>query len=95
MHLDTLAGLKEVKICRAYRINGKETNFFPANTARLSKAQCIYETVPGWDEDITEVSNFHDLPLNAQNFICRLEEETGKPITIIGVGPKRKQTIFR
>ena len=95
MHLDTLAGLKEIKICRAYKIDGKETNFFPANTARLSKAQCIYETVPGWDEDITEVSNFNDLPLNAQNFICRLEEETGRPITIIGVGPKRKQTIFR
>ncbi len=95
VHLDTLAGLKEIKICRTYKINGKETTFFPANTAKLSQARCIYETVPGWDEDITEVRNFHDLPLNAQNYVCRIEEMTRKPITIIGVGPKRRQTIFR
>ena len=95
MHLDTLAGLKEIKICRAYKINGKQTSFFPANTARLSQASPIYETVPGWDEDITEVNDFHDLPLNAQNFIVLIEEMTGKPVTIIGVGPKRNQTIFR
>ncbi len=95
MHLDTLTGLKEIRICRAYKINGKQTSFFPANTARLSQASPIYETVPGWDEDITEVNDFHDLPLNAQNFIVLIEEMTGKPVTIIGVGPKRNQTIFR
>jgi len=95
MHLDTLTGLKEIKLCRAYKINGKEKTFFPANTARLSQASPIYETVPGWDEDITEVNDFHDLPLNAQNFIILIEEMTGKPVTIIGVGPKRNQTIFR
>ena len=95
MHLDTLAGLKEIKICRAYKINGKQTSFFPANAARLSQASPIYETVSGWDEDITEVNDFHNLPLNAQNFIVLIEEMTGKPVTIIGVGPKRNQTIFR
>ncbi len=95
MHLDTLTGLKEIKIATAYEINGKQTSFFPANTTRLSKAECIYETVSGWEEDITTVSNFDDLPLNAQNYICRIEENTGKPITIIGVGPERNQTIFR
>ncbi len=95
MHLDTLTGLKEIKICRAYKINGKKTTFFPANTTKLSRAECIYETVPGWEEDITEVNNFHDLPLNARNYIMLIEEKIGKPITIIGVGPKRSQTIFR
>ena len=95
MHLDTLASLKEIKICRTYKINGKQTSFFPANAARLSQASPIYETVPGWDEDITEVNDFHNLPLNAQNFIVLIEEMTGKPVTIIGVGPKRNQTIFR
>jgi adenylosuccinate synthase len=95
MHLDTLAGLKEIKICRAYKINGKEATFFPANTTKLSQASPIYETVPGWEEDITEVNDFHDLPLNAQNYIMLIEEMAGKPITIIGVGPKRNQTIFR
>jgi len=95
MHLDTLTGLKEINICRAYKINGKQTSFFPANSVRLSQVSPIYETVPGWDEDITEVNDFNDLPLNAQNFIVHIEEMTGKPVTIIGVGPKRNQTIFR
>jgi len=95
MHLDTFTGLKELKICRAYKINEEEKTFFPANTARLSQASPVYETVPAWDEEITEVDNFNDLPLNAQNYICRIEELVKKPITIIGVGPKRNQTIFR
>jgi adenylosuccinate synthase len=95
MHVDTLTGLTEIKICKAYKINGKETNFFPANTAKLSLATPIYETLPGWEEDVSEVNDFHDLPLNAQNFICRIEEMIKKPITIIGVGPERSQIIFR
>ena len=95
MHLDTLTGLKEVKICRAYRINEGEKTFFPANVARLSQAQPIYDTIPGWDEDLTEVNDFDKLPLNVRNYISRVEEATGKPVTIIGVGPKRSQTIFR
>jgi len=95
MHLDTLAGLKELKICRAYKINGTNKTFFTANTERLSQASAVYETVPGWDEEITGVNDFNDLPTNAQNYICRIEELIGTPITIIGVGPKRSQTIFR
>ena len=95
MHIDTLSGLKEIKICRAYKINGKEKTFFPSNTTKLSQASPIYETAAGWDEDITEVNDFYDLPLNAQNYIMFIEGMTKKPITMIGVGPKRKQTIFR
>ncbi len=95
MHLDTLSGLEEVKICRTYKVDGRETNFFPANETRLSKAECVYETLLGWQEDLSEIGDFHELPANAQNYICQVEEATGKPITIIGVGPKRKQTIFR
>lgn len=95
MHLDTLTGLKEVKICQAYGINGKETAFFPANAARLAQAQCIYETMPGWDDDITDVTNFDDLPAKARNYVVMIEEMAKRPVTIIGVGPKRSQTIFR
>ena len=95
LHLDTLSGLKELKICRAYEINGEEKTFFPANIARLAQARAVYETVPGWEEEITDVRDFNDLPLNARNYVCRIEELTKRPITIIGVGPKRTQTIFR
>jgi len=95
MHLDTLSGLKELKICRAYEIDGKEATFFPANVARLSLAKPVYETLPGWSEELTEASDFKDLPVNAQNYVRKVEEYIGKPITFVGVGPKRSQTIFR
>ena len=95
MHLDTLAGLEEVKLCRAYKINGNETTFFPADTAKLSGVECIYESLGGWEACSSEIKDFHDLPSNARDFVCRIEEMTGRPITIIGVGPKRNQTIFR
>ena len=95
LHIDTLSGLKEVKICKAYEIDGKETLFFPANSEKLSKAKCIYETMPGWDEELTEMTDFNDLPANAQNYITHVEEIIKKPITMVGVGPKRSQTLFR
>ncbi|MCF7976250.1 MAG: adenylosuccinate synthase [Phycisphaerae bacterium] len=95
MHLDTLAGIKELKICRAYRVDGNETTFFPCNLDRLSKAEPVYDIMPGWDEDLSKVSHFDDLPLTAKNYVKRIEEITGKPITVIGVGPKRSETIIR
>jgi adenylosuccinate synthase len=95
MHLDTLTGLKKINICRAYKINGKEITFFPANTTRLSQASPIYETVPGWDVALAGVNDFNDLPAEAQNFIRLIEKMVKTPITIIGVGPERTQTIFR
>ncbi len=95
IHLDTMSGLKELKVCKAYEIDGRETAFFTANNAKLSRARCVYETVDGWDEDISGVGDFDDLPQNAQNYITLLERLIGRPIAIIGVGPKRSQTIFR
>jgi adenylosuccinate synthase len=95
MHLDTLTGMEEVKICKAYEIDGGKTSFFPANTAKLSKATPIYETVAGWQQDLREIRDFNDLPLNAQNLVCLAEEMIKKPVIIIGVGPKRDQIIFR
>jgi len=95
MHLDTLAGLKEIKLCTAYEIDGKRTSFFPANAAKLSRAKCVYETVPGWDNDLTQTTRFDDLPQNAKNYVKLVERTIKRPVTIIGVGPKRSQTIFR
>jgi adenylosuccinate synthase len=95
MHLDTLSGLKELKICRSYKVNGKELSFFPADTATLSRVECIYDTLCGWDELITEINDFYELPENARNYICHIEQLCTKPITIIGVGARRNQTIMR
>ena len=95
MHLDTLSGLKELKVCRAYMIEGKQSHFFPANVDRLAQVECVYETLPGWDEEITEIKDFAELPPNARQYIALVEQITGKSVSIIGVGPKRSETIFR
>jgi len=95
MHLDTLTGLEELKICRAYKINGAETRFFPCNSTRLSQVECVYETVAGWTEDITRVSKFDDLPDKARRYVDFVQELAGQKVSIIGVGPKRSQVIFR
>ena len=95
MHLDTLTGLKELKICKAYRIGGEETAFFPANISRLAQAGPVYDTLPGWDDDISSARDFHDLPQNAQDYVGCIEEIAGRPVNMIGVGPKRSQVIYR
>jgi len=95
MHLDTLTGLKEIKLCRAYKIDGKETSFFPSDAGKLARVECVYETLPGWEEDITEIKDFDRLPANAKKYIKLIEKTIGIPVTIVSVGPKRTQTIFR
>jgi len=95
MHLDTLSGLNELKICTAYEIEGKRTSFFPANIGKLAKAKCVYDTLAGWKEDITQTADFSQLPLNARNYVTFVEKCIKKPVTMIGVGPNRRQTIFK
>ncbi len=95
LHLDTLTGLKELSLCKAYEIDGKKKTFFPSNISVLAKAKPIYEVLPGWDEDITGATTFEELPENARRYVERVEEIVGKPVGMIGVGPKRSQTITR
>ncbi len=95
MHLDTLAGLDEVKICRAYRIGNRETTFFPGDLSDLTAAECVYETLPGWQEDLSEAGEMADLPDNARRYLETVESLVGVPITMVGVGPKRSQIIYR
>ncbi|MHC4264915.1 MAG: adenylosuccinate synthase [Planctomycetota bacterium] len=95
VHLDTLAGLKEIKVCTAYEINGEQITFFPADASNLSKVRCVYETLSGWEEDLTETKKFDELPDKAQKYVNFLEKLLGKPVSMIGVGPKRIQTILR
>jgi adenylosuccinate synthase len=95
MHLDTLTGLKELNICRAYEIDGREKTFFPANIERLAQARPVYETLAGWDEDVTEATSFDALPAAARDYVRRVEAIVGAPIEMVGVGPKRSQTILR
>lgn len=95
MHLDTLAGLKEIKICRAYRIDGRETTFFPGDAEQLARAECVYETLPGWTEDLSAIEQYADLPDAVKHYVATVERFVGVPITMLGVGPKRTQIIYR
>lgn len=95
LHLDTLAGLKELNICTSYLHQGKEVDFFPAEASVLSEVQCQYETLEGFDQDISGVKDFVKLPANARNYVGRLEEILGVPVSMVGVGPSRSQTLYR
>jgi adenylosuccinate synthase len=95
MHLDTLSGLKELKVCTSYMLDGKKLSFFPANIDVLARVQCVYETVQGWDEDLTQKTSFDDLPANARKYVELVQSAIGMPVTMIGIGPKRSQLISR
>lgn len=93
--LDVLSGLDELKIAVAYEIDGKKIPSFPANLENLAKVDVIYETVPGWKEDITGARSFEELPENARTYINKIEEVIGSPVKWIGVGPGRESMIVR
>ncbi|MFH1641402.1 MAG: adenylosuccinate synthetase [Nanoarchaeota archaeon] len=92
--LDVLSKLKTIKICTHYKINSEETNNFPLNIHDLEKAKPVYEEMDGWDDDLTDVSSYDDLPNNAKKYLKRLEEIIKVPVCIVSVGPKRSQTII-
>ena len=92
--LDVLTGLKTVKICKAYKLDGKEIDYYPASLKELDRCEPVYEELPGWDEDITGVKKFEDLPVNAQNYLKRVSELSGVPLATVSVGADRIQTII-
>ena len=93
--LDTLADLEELKICVAYKKNGEIINNFPASIEELEGCEPVYETLPGFTGDISDIREFDKLPENAKNYILKIEEVLETKISIIGVGPGRDQCIFR
>lgn len=92
--LDVLSGLKTIKIARAYELDGKEINYYPASLEELDRCKPVYDELPGWDEDITNVTKFDDLPENAKNYLKRIEELTDTPLATVSVGPDREQTMI-
>jgi adenylosuccinate synthase len=93
MLFDVLSGLKELKICYAYELDGKQIKTVPATLAELERCKPVYITLPGWSEDITNVTSFEELPEAAKNYIRKVEELTKTEVAIFSVGPDRKQTI--
>ncbi|BAJ29941.1 MULTISPECIES: adenylosuccinate synthase [Kitasatospora] len=91
--LDVLTGWEQIPVCVAYEIDGKRVEELPYNQSDFHHAKPIYENLPGWTEDISKAQTFADLPKNAQAYVKALEEMSGAPISAIGVGPGRTETI--
>jgi adenylosuccinate synthase len=93
MLLDVLSGLDELKVCTAYVLNGRQTRQFPSHVADLRNVEPVYESLPGWREEITNCRSFDSLPPQARAYVQRIGELCGCPIEMISVGPARTQTI--
>ncbi|MFH1639374.1 MAG: adenylosuccinate synthase, partial [Chloroflexota bacterium] len=93
--LDILDVFTSLKICVGYKLNGKVIHDFPASITELAKCQPIYEEMPGWQEPTTDIRDYDDLPSKAKDYISRIEELSDCPISLIGVGAAREQSIFK
>jgi len=91
--LDVLTGWEKIPVCVAYEIDGRRVEELPASQSDFHHAKPIYEYLPGWSEDISKARKLSDLPVNAQGYIKFLEKLSGAPISAIGVGPGRDETI--
>ncbi len=91
--LDVLTGLETVPVCVAYDVDGVRHDEMPVNQSDFHHAVPIYEELPGWWEDLSEVRSLDDLPPNARAYVARVEELSGARISAIGVGPDREATI--
>jgi adenylosuccinate synthase len=93
--LDVLSGVRELRVATAYRVDGKLTHTFPMTLGELERAEPVYESLPGWSEDVSGVRRYEDLPVAARRYIERIEALAGVPIWMISVGPGRDETIVR
>ena len=91
--LDILDTLPSLKICTGYRYKGKPLHEYPASLKMLDAVEPVYEELPGWQQDISGIRRYEDLPLNARRYVERLSECSGARLGIISVGPDREQTI--
>jgi len=93
--LDVLSGLGDLQVCTGYMLNGKPVRYADVDAYGLDEVEKVYETVPGWTEDISKARSFEELPGNAQKYVKMIEAAAGVPVSWIGVGPEREATIRR
>lgn len=91
--LDVFSGFDKIKIATAYELDGEKIDYYPASLKELYRCKPVYEELPAWEEDITNVKTWEDLPENAKKFLNRVSELVGVPLVTVSVGPDREQTI--
>ncbi len=92
--LDVLSTFDKIKVCVGYKMNGKLLKSFPSDVERLNKVIPVYETLDGWNENITNCKSFNELPEKTKEYLYFISKEANVKLEIISVGPKRKQTFF-
>ncbi len=91
--LDILSYLDEIKVCVGYEINGKKLNSYPTNVNQMMQVSPVYETLPGWKTNISDITNYDELPAAAKDYLSFIAQQSGFEISMISVGPRRSQTI--
>lgn len=92
--LDVLSGQAVLKMANAYQLHGKTLSTMPSNIRQAAAVKPLYEEMPGWQQDISGVRQFDDLPVEAKDYIRRIEDFTGVPAVIVSVGPDRGETLL-
>lgn len=92
--LDILSGLKNIKMCVAYDVDGVRYDYIPSNIEDLYKAKPVYEEFDGWEEDISTMKTYEELPENCKTYLRRIEELCHTRISMISVGPERNCNIY-
>jgi adenylosuccinate synthase len=94
MLLDVLSGIDALNVAVAYNFNGTRTSVLPSSLTDFEQCSPVYETLPGWDEDLTQIKKWSDVPARARNYVEFVGRQVGVPVTIVSVGPERRQTIL-
>ncbi|MBU6490192.1 MAG: adenylosuccinate synthase, partial [Burkholderiales bacterium] len=92
--LDVLDGLDEVNLCVGYQIDGKSVDLLPRGATEVGRCEPLYETFAGWKESTIGITQWSQLPANAQAYLSRVQEVAGIPIDMISTGPDRDETIL-
>ena len=93
--LDVLTGFEKIKVAVGYEIDGKVCHSYPGNLRKSKDLKIIYEELDGWNEDITQIKNYEDLPENCKKYIEYIEKKLKCRVSMISVGPERSQNIYR
>ncbi|KAI5963525.1 ADE12 [Candida pseudojiufengensis] len=91
--LDVLDKFKEIEVAVAYKLNGKEITYFPADLIDVANVEVIYKKFPGWETDITKIKKYEELPENAKNYLKFIEDYLNVPIQWVGTGPGRESML--
>jgi adenylosuccinate synthase len=91
--LDVLDVLPTLKVCVAYEADGVRYEYVPYHQSVLHDAVPVYEELPGWEEDCSSATTLEELPAKARDYVLFLADQGGVPVSYVGVGPERKQTV--